>query len=113
MFLELGGKQIELKWTMSGVYRIEKHMKKEDPDFNLLQAFADPDFETMVLQLWAAMLKTNRSATIDQAGELADEIGFSRFAKDILPVLQNDFFPEPDEDEKDSAEAGNLNSPAP
>ena len=106
MFFEIGGEKKELKLTTNGMREVEKYLRKLYPECTVMEELQKPGFEAMTLQLWAAMLKNERSATIEQAGDFADEIGFSRLAEEIIPGLQNEFFP--DASETDSADtAGN------
>ena len=104
MFFEIGGEKKELKLTTNGMREVEKYLRKLYPECVVMEELQKPGFEAMTLQLWAAMLKNDRSATIDQAGDLADLIGFSRLAEEIIPALQIEFFPDvTNEDTADTA----------
>lgn len=101
--VEIGGKTYVLCYGMNACAELENHLGRSFPEIVAeLQSWKEnPErirVTTVRALLWAGLRRRHSSVTLEQAGDLIDEIGFSNVWQPVNEAFER-AWPDPDEAE--------------
>lgn len=100
--LNVNGKNVEIKYNNYAFRKMEKTLGVPLPKLGAEIANNEIGINEITVMLWGGLLHKNRDATIDDADEIIDAVGYNKVAEAVNEAMA-EYFPKAEGDSPKNA----------